>query len=279
MHRENNILYNDEQDTIIEYLDKTIESFTVPKNIKFIYKNAFKDCYLLNTLCVDGNDELIICKNAFPEPSIKNLLIGNYGLINHNAINVKNLQNITFLTSAHKIDTHLFHSKMPNLEKIVILEGNPFIENEIFSDFTKDGIWYQMIDDRIIMKLYPPAKKDNIYKIEDFVQDLNIAAFSNNPYIKAVILPKNYKNPDRVTPFVNCQNLESLVILNADIDPYISTQNCPSFCKVYADVDYTGSVGKVKLVSIKEFATDYLSSMKEINKFYKDLNELSRLTH
>lgn len=96
------------------------------------------------------------------------------------------------------------------------------------------------------------------------------AAFSNNPYIKAIILPKNYKNPDHVTPFVNCQNLESLVILNKDIDPYISTRSCPSFCKVYADVNYTGHVGKVKLVSIKEFGADYFTSMKEMNKFYKE---------
>ena len=277
MYRENNILYNDEQDSIIECLDKTIESFTVPKDIKFIYGNAFKDCYLLNTLCVDGNDDLIIHGNAFPEPSIKNLLIGNYNFIHDNAINVKNLKTITFLTSVHEIDSYLFYSssenKTPNLEEIVIAEGNPFIKKERLPDFTKDGIWYQISEDKTIkMILYPPARKDSIYKIEDFVADLDDAAFSYNPYIKAVILPKGYKNPHHAIPFINCENLESIVILDKDVDPYVMSRGCKSFDKVYADVDMQYDSSAIKLLPIKNFAIDYLHSMKEINKFYKDLD-------
>ncbi len=277
MYRENNILYNDEQDSIVECLDKTIESFTVPKDINFIYENAFKDCYLLNTLCIDGNDDLIIYGNAFPEPSIKNLLIGNYHFINESAINVENLKNITFLTSAHEIDSCLFYSenknKTPNLEEIVIVEGNPFIKKERFPDFTKDGIWYQVSEDETAkMILYPPAKKDKIYKIEDFVEDLDDAAFSNNPYLEAVILPKGYKNPNHVTPFINCENLESIVILDKDADPYVMSRGCKSFNNVYADVDILYDSDGTKLIPIKNFAIDYLHSMKEINKFYKDLD-------
>ncbi len=267
MYVSNNIKYLDKnKKTIIECLDKTIESFTVENSVEIISENAFKNCYLLKKINLDTNNEngLFLEYNAFPEPSVEELVIGNASGKAH-CVNINNLKLLTFTKNAFELDGTFFYgttSYFAPLEKITL--EKEILTSDNFKYFTKDGILYSENKSKdIYLIYYPPAKKDSIYKIEDFVTSISQYAFSHAQNLETLIFSKNLNNKGKYNFFNDCKNLKNVVFLDKEF-LFFNPFRCPNFRNIYASFKSESFETK----PLEDFYAENFTSFKELNNFY-----------
>lgn len=267
MYIANNIKYlNENKKTIIECLDKTIESFTVEDCVEIISENAFKNCYLLKKINLDTNNKngLLLEYNAFPESSVEELIIGYVSGKLH-CINIDNLKSLTFTKNAFEVDGTFFYgtsSHFAPLEKITL--EKEISTNDNFKYFTKDDILYSEDKSKDIhLVYYPPAKKDKIYKIEDFVTSISQYAFSHTQNLETLIFSKNLNNKEKNKFFNDCKNLKNVVFLDKEF-PFFNPFRCPNFRNIYASFKSKNFETK----PLKDFYTENFTSFKELNNLY-----------
>ena len=276
MFEKDKFIYLDpSMEILISCIDFTIENFIIDKKspIKVIKENAFKDCFLLKNVTIDKKD-LYIEKKAFPDDTIKTLTIGD-GLIDKNAINVKQLQKITFLKGV--VNQKLFldfptpRSKARNLEEINVIPND---KEE--TDFSVDGVWYKKNEDNPLPTLmfYPPGKKDKFFEVIK-VKNINDIAFRSNPYLETIALPKIYYMEEFYTSFISCKNLKQILIPVISHEVFLEKYDCPNLTTIYTDCvhsvnDYMKEEYEIAPSHyFREESIKKAKSFKEINKVYK----------
>ena len=275
MYISNNIKYlNKNKKTIIECLDKTIESFTVENSVEIISENAFKDCYLLKKINLDTNNKngLLLENNAFPEPSVKELIIGNAsGKIG--CMNIDNLKSLTFTKNALDVDGKFFYgtnNTFAPLEKITL--EKEILSNDNYEYFTKDNVLYAEDKSKdIYLIYYPPTKNDKIYKVENFVTYISQYAFSHTQNLETIVFSKNLNNKEECSFFNDCKNLKNMVFLGKYF-PVPKPFKCPNFKNIYASFFYASSKsGDISVKPLEDFYAENFMSFKDINNFCKDI--------
>lgn len=266
------------QDSIVRCNDISIKTFKNDKYTKIIETNAFKNCVNLKKITLTNN--VHVEENAFPEPSIKEIVFGKCDIVYPNTINAKNLEKITFLKTATKINSDIFFNDHVNIApklKEIIIEENGLLEDEYAKDFSRDGIWYQTEKDtnETSIIFYPPAKTDKIFKVPSFVDMVDCQTFHFNHFIEKIIFPKNFKGTIDEVAFDNCDNLETIIFQDyIELDEKIFNK-CPKL-KIVMDINEPCKMCDMDIIPLSDYIFNYAKSLKDINNFYKNINEEER---
>ena len=270
---------SENEELLLNCLHKSITSFKNNEKTKAIIAYAFKDCKNLEKVVLDGNIQ--IESFAFPEPSIKELTIGNIDSLG-NSFNVKNLKKITILKNAQEVYPNIFFNVQkniaPKLEEIVIEEDNEFLQDGHIEDFSNDGIWYQKncATGFSTIIFYPPGKRGEIFKVPSFVKSVDGNTFHFNPFLKKIIFPKDFNGEINEKAFDNCPNLETIIFQdNTCIDEDAIT-NCPNLKYIVSNIKTPYMIEDIEVVPFSTYIFENAHSFKDINNFYKNTQEEER---
>lgn len=159
---------------------KSLTSVSLPSSINTIAEKAFMDC--TNLLEISFDEGLTtISDRAFCNDSL--------------------LSHLLLPSTLGDINISAFEGCY-NLKEISVAEGSSFFQSS-------DGVLYT-INDKTLVK-YPAAKEDEEFGIPKDVTKIGSNAFSNNKYIKSVLIPSSVKSIGK-NAFSNCTGISSLEI-------------------------------------------------------------------
>lgn len=272
MYKLNGIVYNNQsRQTLLYAEDKSIETFKIEKGTDLIEKGAFDDCIYLRNVILSNNKKIVLQYNAFNCPNIENIFLGNLLSVSNleKFINLKSLKTITITTNARNYPDILLlleNYETPNLEEITIQKDNPFLLGTVFSE---NGVIYRKDYSESCISYYPQGKKDTVFEIPTFVNKTDIKTFCKNPYINTIIIKSNIDFTKNT--FVDCPNLETLVLKDANVLKEKLWENCP-IKNIYADVDKDITINSFTVHPLKDYEIETATSFKKINEFYKKKN-------
>lgn len=93
------------------------------------------------------------------------------------------------------------------------------LENIASSFFSCEGVLYDASCRDISLYRYPAGDERLNFVIPEGVAEICEYAFYSNPYLRSVTIPQSVKNIQN-NPFVNCQNLETIIFKNKVCDTF-----------------------------------------------------------
>ena len=160
-----------------------LESVELPANLKEIGDSCFRDCKKLKSIEIPAACKKIESRAFAGCSSLSgsiNIPQGCQQFV-QDAFHGTSINEINLPASINTIILDYFGGNLGysgGFEKLNISEDNPFFKSENGVLFSKD--MKELI-------LYPAGKKDLTYTVPDGVEEID--SFTNNPYIKEIILP------------------------------------------------------------------------------------------
>ncbi len=257
------VLYSKDKTTVVRFpTGKEAENYSVPNTVTNISYNAFSGCAGLKGISIPdsvvsiGSSAFADCINLTSAniPSGITEIEENVfsGCAKLESINIPegvttirwgafedcdSLESVKLPNSASEVSNSAFSGK--NLKAFIVNDDNPYY-------FTQDGVLFERIpaqdslsdeyEEQFDMVRYPTGKTDESYTVPAFVRSIYAYAFSENTYIKSIIIPDGITGILDGT-FGGCSNLESIVIPESVTFFEWSFSGCDSLKDLY----YEGS--------------------------------------
>ncbi|MDL2248722.1 leucine-rich repeat domain-containing protein [Tyzzerella sp. OttesenSCG-928-J15] len=199
----NGIVFNKDMTQLIYYPDgKQGAVYTLPESVKIIGPWAINNCNVENIVLHDGvetieNGGIARCEKLSAVNLPPKLTRLNYYVL----ASCKNLKEVSIGPDIKYIDAWALH-ECYGLEAINVDPANPKYESH-------SGVLYDKIE-KVLTK-YPIQKKDKEYTVLEGTKVIEHNAFSENDYIKKVILPEGLVKIDK-SAFIACDALETINI-------------------------------------------------------------------
>ncbi len=208
---------------------KSLKRITLPKNLMAIGDSAFASCDKLESINIPGKVMRIDDQVFAGCIALKNVLIPESVFrIGKNVFrDCRSLEKIDIPESVRKIDSGCFRG-CSSLEEVVVAPRNRYFKSD-------KGIMYNKNKSEIIC--YPQKISDEVYEVPDSVRKIDDWAFSENKFLKEVIIPDSVEFIGEGA-FFKCENLEKIVIpYSVDIIQDTAFRGCDNLKDVYFDAE------------------------------------------